>query len=213
MEQFKDLTIEGPDEQIGAFMGKLLETLPTANWACNDLQRDEKTLFSFARNTNENDDPPPAHLFLCRKPGKLYVSNIIPGNGHGNGQELSESQYNQILDEFADMIPIDMFDNLMLNITSDNAAITDWISDEAAQLLQNFSRFANKFTGASHPLDFERWAKFLIKLHKEHSSLEVNLLSDWLVKELRWPQDKADDLARDYQFARDLLPIYDRESQ
>jgi len=75
--------------------------------------------------------------------------------------------------------------SLTLNITSGDANITDHISDEAVRLLENFSRSANKSSGAAHPADFERWAKFLIKLHNEDSSLGEDFLSNWLVEELK----------------------------
>ena len=122
------------------------------------------------------------------------------------------AQYNRVLDEFADMLrahrPSDP--QLRIHVTSDDAAITDWVSSDAADLLKYFSSLANMSTGSAHPLDFERWVRFLIQVHKEGSTLHSSFLSRWLAEELGWPPDRADDLARDYEFARDLLRDYDR---
>ena len=216
MKQFKSLTITGPDEQLGKLMDKISASAKSADgWRRDDPTRyrpDETELpcFSFTRNASEEDDLPSVQLFLTHKSGRLYVTNIVPGHG-GNGGQLSESQYNQILDEFAEMVPTTS--QLTLNITSDDANITDHISDEAARLLENFSRFANKFTGSAHPMDFERWAEFLIKVHEEGSSLSGDFLSNWLVEELEWPHEEADKLTTEYRFARDLLQAYGKAFQ
>ena len=102
--------------------------------------------------------------------------------------------------------------DLDVRVTSDEAAITDWISSDAADLLEYFSNLANMSTGAGHPLDFQRWARFLVQAHKEGAALHSSFLSRWLIEELRWPADHANDLARDYQFARDLLKVYDEST-
>ena len=65
-------------------------------------------------------------------------------------------------------------------------------------------------TGAAHRLDFGRWAHFLIQVHKEGSTLDSDLLSRWLVEELEWPPERADELTREFEFARDLLKVYDQ---
>ena len=121
------------------------------------------------------------------------------------------TQYNRILDEFADMLRPHLAsgERLSMHLTTDDAAITDWVSVEAAELLQRFSTLANMSTGSAHPRDFERWAEFLIRVHLDGSALYSDSLSQWLVEELKWPQDRADKLASEYEFARDLLRAYD----
>ena len=214
MKQFKDLDITGPDEQLLALIDAVLTNLP-ADWRRDpEAEARMETLdpegtdagFAFTRDAREGD--PPALLFLRRDRGRLHVSNIVPRDA---GQ-LSMGQYNRILDEFADMLhthlPSDR--QLKIRVTSDDAAITDWVSSDAADLLKYFSSLANMSTGSAHPLDFERWVRFLVQVHKEGSTLHSSFLSRWLAEELGWPPDRADDLARDYEFARDLLRDYDR---
>ena len=214
MKQFKDLDITGPDEQFLVLIDAVSTNLP-AGWRRDpeaEARMDKLDLegtdagFSFARDATEGD--PPAHLFLRRERGRLHVSNIVPRD---DGQ-LSMSQYNGILDEFADTLRTHLpsYSQLTMRVTSDEAAITDWVSSEAADLLKHFSNLANMSTGAAHPLDFERWTHFLIQVHREGSIIHSSFLSRWLIEELGWPPDRADDLARDYEFARDLLRAYDQ---
>ena len=213
MKQFKDLNITGSDEQFTALADAVSKHLP-AGWRRDSEAEDRVDWlgrtgtdagYVFARDANEDESA--VRLFLHCECGRLYVSNIVPQDSG----RLSMSLYNQILDEFAEMVrtrlPTDS--QLDMHVTSDEAAITDWISSSAADLLQYFSSLANMSTGASHPLDFERWARFLVQAHREQSTLDSSFLSRWLVEELEWPEDEAHDLARDYEFARDLLKVYD----
>ena len=213
MKQFKDLDIIGPDEQLPLFVDAVSKSLP-AGWHRDSEVEDSvdwlgrkgtEAGFAFARDATEGD--PAARLFLHREHGRLHVSNIVPrAPGH-----LSMHQYNAILDEFAESLRTHLASNseLKMHVTSDEAAITDWLSGEAADFLTRFSNLANMSTGASHPLDFERWASFLVQAHRERSTLHSSFLSRWLIEELGWPEDRAHDLARDYEFARDLLKAYD----
>ena len=215
MKQFKDLDITGPEEQLLAFIGDVSANLPP-HWRRDQeaearLERvaleGKNAGFVFACETNDGD--PPSSVFLTRESGRLYVPNITPLEAGW----LSIAQYNRILDEFADILrnhrPADSA--LEINVTSDDAAITDWVSPHAAELLDRFSTGANKSTGSSHPSDFQRWANFLIEVHKEGSSrrLSGEFLAKWLEEELGWSSERANELATKYEFARNLLHAYD----
>ena len=209
MKQFKNLDITGPDEQLFAFIDVVSENLPFCWRRDRELEAQWESDSQFAFIYEAKDGDPPSRVFLTHENGKLSVPNIAP-------QEpgwLSVSQYNQILDEFAGILrnhrPQDR--SLKINVTSDVAAITDWVSPEAAELLDRFSNGANKSTGSSHPSDFQRWADFLIKVHEEGSSfrLSTDFLAQWLEEELGWSSDRATKLAFEYEFARDLLRAYD----
>ena len=212
MKQFKDLDITGPDERLLALIDAVSSDLPVG-WRRDPeaeahmdrigfLERKDGT-FAFARDATDGDLP--ARLFLHREHRRLHITNIVPRDVG----RLSMSQYNAILDEFAEMVRTHLpSDNqLSMRVTSDEAAITDWVSSRAADLLKSFSDLANK--SILHPLDFDRWVCFLLQAHKDDSTLHSSFLSQWLVEELGWPRDRADELARDYEFARDLLKAYD----
>ena len=216
MKQFKDLDIYGPDEQLLALVRAVSANLPS------DWRRDpeaevrmvsldpagREAWFAFTRDAKEGY--PRIGLSLAREHGRLYVPNIVPLDAG----DLSIDQYNRILNEFEDLLRACLTPNseLDVRVTSDEAAITDWASSDAADLLEYFSNLANMSTGAGHPLDFQRWARFLVQAHKEGATLHSGFLSRWLIEELRWPADRANDLARDYQFARDLLKLYDEST-
>ena len=213
MKQFKDLEITGPDAQLLALVHAVSADLP-ADWR-RDPEAEARMdrlgpvvwdeCFAFTRDAEEGD--PKIGLFLARERDRLHVLNIAPLVAG----ILSIDQYNRILDEFKDMLRAHLppGSGLDMRVTSDVAAITDWVSSDAAALLRSFSALANMSTGASHPLDFERWARFLVQAHREGATLHSSFLSQWLVEELGWPEDRAGDLARDYEFARDLLKVYD----
>ncbi len=216
MKRFKDLELTGSDEHLLAVVSELTDNLPPGWHRDGDAEarlegvanQGRDAGFAFAREAREGD--PPAGLFLAREPGRLWVSNIVPRETG----ELSYDQYNTILDEFAGLLGGHVPDggSVTLHATSDQADIAEWVSPRAVELLSNFSTLANMSTGSSHPLDFRRWAAFLVQVHREDSSLDVDMLAQWLIEELDWPPDKADKLAIEYEFARSLLRFYDSET-
>lgn len=207
MKRFKNLDITGPDEQLLALIDAVSTSLP-AGWR-RDFEAEAAgadAWFAFARDAEEGD--PRTGLSLARECGRLHVSNIFPLEV---GQ-LSMGQYNLVLDEFAALLRthLPLGSQLNMNVTSDEAAITDWVSADAAECLRRFSDAANKSTGSAHPLDFRRWAHFLIQVHRERPTLDSASLSRWLVEELEWPPERADELTKEFEFARDLLEVYDQ---
>lgn len=213
MKRFKDLELIGPDDSLLALVAAVTADLPKGWVRDNDAEgrlagvsaAGEEAGFAFARDATE--DEPGSGVFVARDAERLYVPNIVPRESG----RLSMSQYNRILDEFAGILRNHLAKDgkVSLNVTSNEADITEWISPEAADLLRRFSVLANMSTGSSHPSDFKRWAEFLIQVHGEGSSLDAGTLEQWLVEELDWPSDSAGRLAIQYEFARSLLRIYD----
>lgn len=216
MKQFKELEITGPVEQMPSFIDHVSANLPT-HWRrdfeaearleqANHVRKDSWFAFIY----KSEDDEPSSNVFLTLESGRLYVPNITPLEPG----RLSIAQYNRILDEFADILHIHLpLDSaLKINVTSDVAAITDWVSPKAEELLDRFSNSANKSTGSSHPSDFQRWSAFLIEVHKEGSShrLSSDFLAKWLEEELGWSSERANELAIEYEFARDVLQAYEQ---
>lgn len=212
MKRFKDLELVGPEDRLLAVIEAVTADLPKGWVRDKDAEgrlagvsaAGEEAGFAFARDATENE--PGSGVFVAREAGRLYVPNIVPRESG----RLSMSQYNRILDEFAGILRnhIAKHGDISLNVTNDEVGITEWISPEAADLLSRFSILANMSTGSSHPLDFKRWAEFLIQVHREGSALDAGTLEQWLVEELDWPADSADRLAIQYEFARSLLRIY-----
>ena len=214
MKQFKNLDITGPDDGLRALINHISENLP-AGWnrdhkaeaVLDRLMREkgEEAGFAFVRDAKDND--PPSGLFLDYDIGRLHVPNIVPQESGA----LSIAQYNRILDEFAEILRNNLPANgeLAMNTTTDDFTITNLISPKAEELLKRFSGCANKSTGSAHPRDFQRWAAFLVRLHREGSDLPVDILERWLTEELNWAPDMANKLVLEYEFALGLLRIYD----
>lgn len=149
---------------------------------------------------------PAAKLFLSRDANAWNVSNIVPEE---NGS-LGEETYNRILREFEVLLtPMAAANDLQANVSQADIGVDDMLSGSAARLLRTFSTSANMATGSAHPLDFRRWAAFLVQVHRDGTTLYASDLGRLLVEELRWPEDTASKLLLEYEFARDLLKAYD----
>jgi len=214
---FKDLSVHGTASKLDQFIDAVSARL-ASGWT--RYLEGERRLKEMALSSDEPQfafacaaagDRPAAGLFLMRRAGGFEVTNIVPQESGS----LTKAQYNAILDDFADRNARPAADalGLMVEITADRQPITHWISPEAARCLERFSRAANKGTGSSHPLDFRRWAAFLILAHRESAELDTEILRRWLVEEEGWSEDKAADLAIEYEFARSLLDAYDGSSE
>ncbi|WFU71056.1 hypothetical protein [Bradyrhizobium sp. CB2312] len=69
---------------------------------------------------------------------------------------------------------------------------------------------ANKSTGSSHPLDQQRWLRFLILAHCSAQKPDGERLRRWLM-EVEGDEDHALKLVIEYEFGLDLLNAYDSQ--
>ena len=214
LEVFKDLTIYG-DGDPGPFIEAATTQLPrawTRNWEReNELKKvaltSEDRYVAFSRASS--DGIPAATVFLTQSGSTLKVTNIVPQKLGS----LTYAQYNVILDDFVSQIARPAVDRLgfRMDLTPGHLPITHWLSEEAARRLKRFSGAANKATGSTHPMDFKRWVAFLIQTHREDWRLDVETLARWLTEEEGWGEEEAAKLSMEFEFARDLLKIYDEE--
>ncbi len=144
-----------------------------------------------------------AGLSLFQKDGDIwYVPNIIPLDS----SQLSRDQYNKILENFLDTIVRPSIAGLPVTaeLSGDVVFLKDVVGEDVAVLLHNFSVLANKSTGSSHPCDRNRWFDFLIAVQRKRVSLDTDLLIHSLMED-GWSEDRAHDLAIEYEFAIGLL--------
>jgi hypothetical protein len=202
LEVFRELEVTGDTSVLDDFIDRVSRALPHG-WSRNRAREKDVKLIGghqlFAFHCNDVGRWPAANLFLARDSDRFKVTNIVPEKTGS----LSRSQYNAVLSEFAEQAirPTASALGLEVSVTDEHAPITRWLSKEAAQLLRQFSKNANKGTGSSHPLDFNRWAAFLIQAHRDGSELDAQTLLRWLVEEENWPEDTADSLAVEYEFS------------
>ncbi|HHQ6722386.1 TPA: hypothetical protein ACSTNG_002148 [Serratia fonticola] len=168
---------------------------------------DDEDVIVFSREPFDNVDE--SSLILWQDGNGYRVANIVPKNVG----ELGIKKYNLILRDFYEKIikPLEKEEGFNVVISSNTQSLDDWLDESTAKSLNIFSRMANKYTGASHPLDQERWYSFLINAHKSSASLDAGQLSRWLIEVDNWPDEIARELAINYEFARGLLKTYDEK--
>jgi len=205
MKVFRDLFIHLNGFRIDSLIDLFTEKCVN-NWQ-RALDREKNAgiigekAFSFEHT--QGDDLERAGLSLFQKDGDTwYVPNIIPLDS----SELSHDQYNKILENFLETIVRPSITGLPVttNLTGDVLFLKDVVGEDVAALLHKFSVLANKSTGSSHPCDRNRWFDFLIAVQRKHISLNTDLLINSLMED-GWSEDRAHDLAIEYEFAIGLL--------
>lgn len=154
------------------------------------------------------DDIAESGLVLWQEHDDYKVSNIVPRNVG----ELGIANYNAILRDFVTRVaePAARAGGFVIKLTSPNQTLEDWLDTKPATALRRFSRLANKSTGATHPMDRDRWYAFLMATHRASKRLDSDQLARWLVEVDGWSADRAQELAIDYEFALGLLEKYDQ---
>jgi hypothetical protein len=128
--------------------------------------------------------------------------------------QLTRLDYNALLDDFLNRFLHQAAMKLRLDLrtTAGAADIVEWVGEQGRAKLRAFSVAANKGSGATHPADRRRWLDFIITAHKHGvKELPSDILQQWLVDELKWPETIALDLAIEYENAIELLKRYDEE--
>ena len=150
-----------------------------------------------------------SRLVLWAEPHGYRLANIVPLRC----RELGERGYNDVLNDFIDRVARKVSEQggFELRHTDRMQSITDWTSREAAEALRLFSVAAtDKSTGSSHPLDAERWRRFLMADHLAESSLSSSHLKRWLIEVEGWNGNAATELVIERDFAEELLQDYDK---
>lgn len=206
MEIFKEYTLSGTPRQLADFLDRLSHDMP-AGWGHS--RRFEAmvdgTYDIFTRRATSDIPTARVALFSKKNGNNARVVNVIPDRG-----SLTIKQHNDVLSDFIGFAtPLARQLGIQTEETSEQAEITRWISSEAADALLAFSNAANKSTGSGHPLDFDRWARFIIRVHREGSELSPSILKRYLVESLGWDNEKVDALGSEYEFSLALLKAND----
>lgn len=149
-----------------------------------------------------------AGLTLWSTPDGYYVPNIVPIESGS----LTHSEYNAILDDFITTIaePVAGQFGFVVDASTAQQGLDDWLSADVAQMLRRFSHLANKSTGASHPMDRDRWFEFVVGVHRSGADFSADKLTRWLYEVERWDENSAHDLAGEYERYLELLHFYDK---
>jgi hypothetical protein len=215
MKAFQDLVIHLNSVSVPDFIAYLGQK------AAGGWQRDEaaeqrlravtgipRTQFCFALQGNA--DYSPVSLWLTKKePDRLCVANILSEKKDA----LTYDEYNALLDSFYQhaVAPAAAECGATVAISSPDVSLGDFLPQDLAEKLRQFSAVANKATGSVHPQDLQRWLDFLTEVHQRSCELPPDLLGRWLEEEEHWPAETTRQLLEEYEFARALLSAYDRK--
>lgn len=147
-------------------------------------------------------------MWLKNSNSSLEIFNIVPLIGN----HLECEEYNHILEQFRLSIIAPMSQNFHLQVVVSKPYLDmeGILGDEGFKLLQMFSAGANKSTGNTHPCDFARWCDFVFYVHREDISLSTTDLENWLM-ENGWWEEKASELALEYEYTLNVLERYEQD--
>jgi hypothetical protein len=209
---FQDLTIHGCLGGLPAIRKALLDQA-IGPWHHAKEKEEIITINSDSDDvvvfTRDKEDGVEAVALVLWSANLSYkVTNIVPRDV----SELGYEAYNQTLKDFVSRIvkPASKQVDFKFDLTSEQQSLNDWVCDNVAQELRRFSKLANKSTGSAHPSDRQRWLDFILLSHRSKTKLDTELLVRWLIESQKWADDKAYDLATQYEFGLELLNKYDR---
>lgn len=207
LDVFQDLHLRGP-ASASAALHQSLKDHAVAPWrfAAEKEEQlramgEESNALAFERTKTPGFEA--AGLVLLASGDGMEVVNIVPLEVG----ELSYRAYNAILEDFAERVaaPAAKVAGYHVELSSGTLQLDDEVPPNVGEALRRFSALANKSTGASHPLDRDRWFDFIILAHRSGARLDASTLARWLSESEGWPEDEARDLAGEYERARELL--------
>jgi len=210
MKVYQDLNIYGSRQALDAFIVRLDQCLADG-WTRSEAREAEiGHSGAFGRMLCFLCAPegmrPASELWIAtHSDGSLYVSNIWAPEF----RSLSYDQYNSILSEFYESCvkPAANMAEVDVELSNSEPRIEDFFSPKTVELLRHFSHCANR--SHLHPLDEDRWYKFVTSAHRDGAVLDSSMLKRWLIEDEKWSEDTADRLVTRYAEARSLLKVYE----
>jgi hypothetical protein len=209
MKVYRDLVFRGSRPTLDRFVADIEQRL-TDGWTRYHTREREVRRAAlgamYCFSCTAAGQRPASELWIATRPdGALYVSNVLASEY----SSLTYDQYNAIIQEFHDCFALwaAHAEGVEVELGKADLQIQDFLSESTAKLLRNFSGHANRST--LHPLDRERWNQFLTAAHRDAAPLNASMLQRWLIEDEKWPEDEAINLAVEYEYARDLLKVYE----
>jgi hypothetical protein len=212
MKTFQKLKLKGNKDIISIQFEKIIENFHSG-WSHNierenEVKRDVVSIRGmYCFYCPETQFHPSANIWFAEsESGEWYNSNIVPDRV----SKLDYDKYNCILNEFNDeyVVPYMTDQDISITFTSAEISMEDIVDSEIEKTLKTFSSAANKTV--LHPLDQERWYDFVIAAHRKNIDLDPDYLERWLREDEHWGDDRAYELAADYETLRIFLKYYDR---
>lgn len=207
MKTYRDLEIRGTSAELELVVQKI-ETLLSEGWSRDEAAEQRTTGDYYVFRCSATDQRPSASLWLRRGEENLSVANVTPAT-QGT---LTADEYNTIIWEFYERFvhaAVEWVTGVQVRLGQAEETLTDWMSEQTAELLRSFTASATPSTGSSHPNDWERWHAFIIAAHREHAPVTTTQLRQWFEDEAGWGEDVVTTLIIEYEQGRALLGQYD----
>ncbi len=212
MKIFDDMTFSGSPEALRNLIQRLDQTAQIGPWQRDPESEQSHVQLGVGPDTTrcfrmKDGTPSPAALLWLVGGEKgnsgWNVTNIIPA---APNDSLSEGAYHALLTSFREAtLPFAREAGVSISIPRLDVGPENWLSPRQQELLETFSRNANRSTGAAHPNDRKRWNAFVIAVHREGSNLGEADLQRILIEHEHWPEAAATKLAVLFEQERALL--------
>lgn len=227
MKVYKELIIQGTERALFEFQNKIGD-FSTNDWERIRGRRDLKDKFVVFEYKGESVDKSQVFFYTAniKEKGLIKVTNIIPIAQ--DKSDLTIEEYNKILDLlYKDIVCRYIDPELSIELSkSDVFDPLTVFSKETLNKLKQFCSAANKSTGATHPLDRERWLDFVFTSYSKEETMDTetfaNFLSDeeywgkrtkYIMGECAWTEEWAWNLAGEYSLMIETLKNYSNWSK
>ena len=218
METFQNLHINVIPEKKQEFFDELIKAIKDSKWKFrNDLidnykkntfVKEKMILCAESESFKIDNKEIKGLLWMWDYSGYFEVFNIVPVLSNS----LEYKEYNYILTQFKSNF-IDSISskyNAEVTLSKPEKIMKETIGEDAYSVLKSFSSGANKSTGNTHPLDFNRWCDFVFIIYRNKIELSVDELINWFVED-GWSDDMATKLGLEFEYSLDLLEKYEQD--
>lgn len=209
MKTHRDLTIDGDTAGLDGFSDDITNHLKDGWERDHEQEKPDgineglPLVFSYTTSAERHA----ARVWLYRNDHSWRLTNIVPIKG----RELTQEQYNVILEEFTDRYVKPSAVRLKLSVSMGSATVNihDSLSADAYEAFKDYLVRANKSSAYANGSDLDRWQTFIAKAHIGQCKLDPQILGRWLKEQENFPDATAFDLVSLYEGGRKLLQCYD----
>lgn len=151
-------------------------------------------------------------VFVYVSGNKLVVANVLSSMVASLGRE----RYNQVVEAFSVAVSDCLYGNIQVELSSSDFIMEHQISAEAFSALRTWVETCPKDAPFDHPLDEERWFRFILAIKDSENRLDASVLGRWLREDMAWPigcDDQVDEIEDKYSYSIRLLKFYDSQNK
>ena len=213
MEAFKSLQIYGSDRTNLLMFLDILKSQNNNEWRFLEKETTDYAIHTFKEIREVAVFASPvilnkkATVWLILSGREVRITNIVPVQA----SSLSYYEYNSIFDRFFDqkISPAAKIAKVDALSTAPEIHMEELVGNETYEKLTIWEITSNSDSGNGHPLDFERWADFLITAFTYKSNITPQLLKRWLLEDRGWSDiEVVEKLSDDFEYGMDLLNYY-----